>query len=148
MSKKKFSDQTGTVECISDAFSDLCELASECREIVDNAPEGLSESERIQTFSATADTLESLDEPSVPECVSDLEIKWSEEEPRDRRSGLSRRARRDNAVSLLGGARDACQGWLDENQTHGDFSEVEQFLQDIENACDEAEGCEFPGMFG
>jgi hypothetical protein len=45
---------------VADAFNELEELACECREVVDNAPEGLSATQRIETLNETAEVLEGL----------------------------------------------------------------------------------------
>lgn len=138
--------------CVADAvsggYSELEELASECREMFDNASEGLQQTQRLQTFEQTADTLEGLSEPDVPECVGELRFQVRLEIPNRPRRGLSRATRCANATALLQGALDAMQAWLEENSEHDDASDVEDQCNGIENDISEAEGAEFPGMYG
>lgn len=141
---------SGTVSDISGAISDLESLAEECREIVDNASEGLSETQRIKTFGETADALENVQEPEIPGCIAETCIDYTEMVPSRKGRGTSRSTRRDNAVSLLESARDAAQEFLDEeeNAEHADRDEVQTFIDEVENIVSEVEGCEFPGMYG
>lgn len=141
----------GTVASVEDAFSALEELGSECREVVDNTGDsGLSQTQRIQTFDETASTLEGLSAPDVPECVAELEIRYSDSVPKSKRRSPSRAARCANACAVLAAAAEAAQQWLDDeaNAEHDDRDEVEQFISDLESAVGEAEGCEFPGLYG
>lgn len=141
---------TGTVSSVSDAYSALEELGSECREVVDNASEGLSQTQRIQTFDETAGVLENLSEPDVPECVGELAITYSERTPKHKRRAPSRAVRCSNAVSVLQAAADALEEWLDDEQNseHDDRDEVQSLLDQLQNDAGEAENCEFPGMYG
>lgn len=151
MSKSyKMSTCTGTVSSVCDAYSALEELGSECREVADNASEGLSQTQRIQTFDETAGVLENLSEPDVPECVQDLAINYSEEVPRSKRRAPSRAVRCANAASVLTAAAEALEEWLDDeaNAEHEDRDEVESLRDQLQNDAGEVEGCEFPGMYG
>jgi hypothetical protein len=139
-----------TVSSVADAFASLQSLGEECREIVDNANENLQQTSRIQTFDETASTLENISEPTIPECVADLPITvYTQQSARKGRSE-SRSVRRDNEVSVLRSAQEAVSTWLedDENEKHEEREDVEQFANDLEEVASEAEGCEFPGMFG
>jgi hypothetical protein len=160
MARHKYKEYTGSVSSVSDAFSALESLGEEAREIVDNASEGLSQTSRIQTFDETADTLEGLSEPDVPTCVADLPITWTECTTR-----TGRATRRDNATACLTAAKNAAESWLEEQRAKEadadgvaesdeggedevDLDEVEQFISDVDDMITEAEGCEFPGMYG
>lgn len=153
--------------CIADAvsggFSELEELASECREMFDNASEGLQQTQRLQTFDETASTLEGLSEPNVPEYVGELRFQVRLEIPNRPRRGLSRATRCANAVALLQGALEAVQERISqwesdrdeegasevqvaENQEHID--EAQELANELESAISNAEGAEFPGMYG
>ena len=166
MARIKHVTCTSTVSSVDDAFSALEELGSECREIVDNASEGLQQTSRIQTFDETAGTLEGLSQPDVPSCIADLGITYSEQTSK---RGLGRARRCQNAVSILQAAADAAQAWLDErpeidelesdpnpegeegeekDYTNEDRDEVETFISDLESLISDAENCEFPGMYG
>lgn len=154
----------GTVANVADAFSALEELAGECREVVDNAPNGLSETQRIQTLGETADTLEGInapDEGDLPPGASDLPIEYSEQQGKR----LSRSDRRDNAVAILRTAIEVLEAREqelrdslaeddpddkpdpdDEREKHAD--DIRSYVDELDNAASEAEGVEFPGMFG
>ncbi len=140
----------GTVSSVSDAISELESLAEECREVVDNSGEKLAETQRIQTFSSTADTLEGISEPEVPDAISSLDISYSESRPSRKGRGTSRATRRDNAVSILQAAVEAAQGFLDDedNKEHDARDDVQTFIDEVENIVSEVEDCEFPGMYG
>lgn len=146
----KYETMTGTVSSVEDAYSALEELGGECREIVDNAPEGLNQTDRIQTFEESASTLEYLSTPDVPECVRDLAISYSYATPRRKRQSTSRAVRRDNELAVVQAAVAALEEWLEDeaNAEHDDRDEVETFKDQLESDASDIEGCEFPGMFG
>ena len=150
MASYKYQNCTGTVSSVEDAYSALEELGGECREIVDNAEGGLAETQRIQTFDGTAGTLENLSAPDIPECVQELAISYSEAVPTRKRMATSRARRCENAVAVLTAAVAALEEWLDDeaNAEHDDRDEVESLKDQLESDAGEAEGCEFPGMFG
>lgn len=114
----KYVPQKGTVSSVSDAYSELVSLGEECREIVDNAAEGLDQTQRIQTLDETAGELENLSEPDVPEHVADLEIGYSDSVPTRKGRSPSRATRRDNAVAILQGAISALE------QKQADLEEI------------------------
>ncbi len=63
----KFVERFSNIEdAAADFYNEVQELAGECREIVDNASEGLAQTDRIQTFESTADTLENISEENIP----------------------------------------------------------------------------------
>lgn len=144
---------------VSYGFSELADLASEVREVVDNCPENLQQTDRISTLESTADTLEGLDEPTVPESVENEQVEHYEEVGRR----LSRASRRDNAVGALNAVLDRLNdieaeidtALVEVQKVEGDESalqekldEVIELRDEVENAIGEAEGVEFPGMFG
>lgn len=150
---KQVRQEASIADAVSAAFSELEELGNECREVVDNASEGLSQTQRIQTLDETASTLEGISEPTVPDDFGDIKIGYIE---LTKRRGVSRSARRDNAVAKLSGVVDACEEELekfgdeenrtDEHQTQ--YEAIELLRDDCQQLLDEAEGCEFPGMYG
>lgn len=129
---------------VSGAFSEIEELASECRGIVENAPAGLDGTERIQTFDSTAEILESLSPPAVAEALSALRCSYTTTKPRKRR-GLSRAARCGDAIGMLQAVVDVLGDIGEEDPRHADALAL---TGDLEEAISEAEGAEFPGMFG
>ena len=141
---------TGSVlGLIEGAYSELEALHDECQEIVDNASDGLSQTQRIQTFEETANTLDFADSvPDVPEVVQDLEVHYTED--RRKSKSTSRATRCSESCNLLYGVVAALDAWLDDdsNSEHEDRDDVESLKDDLENNINEAEGCEFPGMYG
>jgi hypothetical protein len=149
-SSYKFENRVGTVASAEDAINSLIDLGNECREIVDNASEGLAQTQRIQTLDEVAGTLENLDTPDLPECVRDLGISYQEQVWRRKRGGPSRNARRSNETAVLFAVVGALEEWLDDeaNAEHDDRDEVESAKDELQNIAEEADGCEFPGMYG
>lgn len=148
---------TGTMSSVSDAVSALTDLGEECREIVENAEGGLRETSRIQTLEETAGVLESLSEPDVPECISELTLNYDEQVPRRKARSASRVVRGQNACTLLQAAVEAAQQWLDDTDCQpedmgstkeAEREEVNDFIAELDNIIGDAESCEFPGMFG
>lgn len=130
------------------SISDLMDLGAEAREIVDNAPEGLNQTERIQTFEETASNLEYLDEPDVPEFLSELPVKYTIMV--SKRRGESRAVRCNNATTALDAAIDVVEEFIEsctEEQSE-QRDEAETFRDALREIVDTAESCEFPGMFG
>jgi leucyl aminopeptidase (aminopeptidase T) len=145
-----------TFGAVDDAFNALEELASECREVVDNASEGLSQTERIQALDETAGTLESITAVEVPTVLQERELEYVETVPTDKRRSPSRATRRDNAVAVLHAAHETAMELFEDAEfkaQNGDDwesleQELQQFCDGLDEAIGEAEGCEFPGMFG
>jgi hypothetical protein len=123
----------GTIE---DAFNDLADLAQGCRDTVDNTPESLQQTDRIQALDNSANELEGLETPAVPEALSKLSVTYKL--PKKRHS--SRAARAADAVTML----EACNEALKPN----DSSEAQSLIEELSNAASTIECCEFPGMFG
>ena len=150
--------RTMRLEVALDSFySDIESLAEEVREIVDNAGDNLANTSRIQTFEATADTLENLSrptDPSLPEALKTMEITVMEAMPRSRRQNISRAVRCENATAYGRVAVDSVREWCDEveqtDQSPGDdtLTELREWCDEIEDHLSEAESAEFPGMYG
>jgi hypothetical protein len=141
--------------CIEGGYSYLAELQSECQEIVDNASEGLSETQRIQTLSETADALSSADsQPDVPEFLQDIEVTYTED--RRKSKSHSRATRCGEACCYLSTAIEGIGEWIDEqpageeltDEISGQVEEAEVLRDELQELLDAAEGCEFPGMYG
>lgn len=154
---------TGTaLGAIEGAIDTLTELRDEFQEIVDNATEGLQQTERHQTREATVDALSFVDDglPDLPEEAGDVACSWVE----NQHPKASRAARCANAVSALEAARDAIQEWLDEKNEKLDedeaedkpdedgleeqIAQAEEAVNTLEEWISNAEGTEWPGMFG
>jgi len=159
MGSYKRVSATGTVSDAESAIDSLKELGSECREIVDNASDGLKETQRIQTLEETADALEDLDMPDIPEAVAGLSFDYHVQENRRKGRGPSRAVRRDNEVELLSACQSAVDQWVGERiaeieeeggnpDDHDEVQEAEQFSSELGDIISNAESAEFPGMFG
>src|SRR5262249_6148803 len=83
-------------EALADGVGERQDLAGQCREVVDNAPEGLNQTQRIQTLDETASCLEDLDTPDVSAELAETNV--SLPKPRKPRS---RRDQRDIALDLI-----------------------------------------------
>ncbi len=128
-------------EAISSAVNHLSELGGECEEVVSDAPPGISETQRIQTLSDTADTLTGLSEPEVPPALADIKISYTI----TGKQNLSRWEQACVATSIL----DACTEALDVIPETDERYQVAQTLSgELQGINDEVEGCEFPGMYG
>ena len=155
---KLIETKTTIGDAASSAFSMIEELAEEMREAFDNTPESLQSSAVGEARGEAADTLEGISEVDVPEFLADIAVVYST--PKYGKRGPSRRQRRDEAVTML----DACTSVLEQEipeaklleiiQEHKDQSlaslreAIEELASELTNAKDEADGVEFPGMFG
>lgn len=162
MAYKSVQQKTNALAAIADAYSDLTDLGSECREAADNM-EGanLGHLEKCETFSSTADTLEGISEVDVDtkhtEAFEAVEVTYSEMVNKDKRRGPSRDVRLSNAVSMLRAAAEALEAKVLELETLALTDEVvAERREAMSTAADEATemadevdgNCEFPGMFG
>lgn len=158
---KAMPQEACVADAVSSAFTELTDLAGECREIVDNASEGLAQTQRVQTLDETASALEGLSEPAeVSEKIGAARIRYTES---TKKGGLSRAVRRDNAVAALQSVVDWCGERIEEIETElraaneeeeaesnleNEKGELESLRDDAQEAIDAAEACEFPGMYG
>lgn len=147
----------GSISSVSNAFDIIEELAGECREIVDNASEGLSETQRIQTFSETADNLENVSSVDAPECISEHGMSYHEQVNTNKSRGPSRAVRLENAVSILGTAVELARSLIEDDEFKATIEadkweevegEITEFADEVEEVINTIEGCEFPGMYG
>lgn len=168
MGSYKTVTHTGVLSQVSDAINDLQELGSECREIVDNASEGLQQTNRIQTLDTTAGELEGINEPEVPKGFGDLPISYTESVNKNKRRGPSRFVRASNAAVILNACAESARAKAealkdeqenmdhianDEDQAKADaLQEQQESLESFADECEEiagmVEGLEFPGMYG
>jgi len=139
--------------CIEAGYNDLSELHNECQEIVDNASDGLSQTQRIQTLTETADALYEADNtPDVPEFLQDVEVTYTED--RRKSKSTSRASRRDEACQYLYAAIEGIEQWIEDHSGDGEdglsdeIQEAEELRDTVQELIDAAEGCEFPGMYG
>lgn len=174
MSKSyKFVTREDTLQnAVANAFSELQEsLAQEMREWHDSMPESLKNGDKAAAIEEVADTLEGLDVvelDDLPEALLNCKISWPEAvKVKGRSKTPSRSARRDTATVMLSAAIENLRGWADEQETQleqaaaGDAVEEEEGKEleeqintarekadAIKEQKDDADGVEFPGMFG
>lgn len=131
---------------ISDAFSEIESLAEEMRETFDNMDgNGLGATDKCQRAGEAADALESISEVEVPECLQDVKVAYTELVNVRKGRGPSRATRLSNALNLLEACREAAE---EADLVEDDADERDEFVNELDNAKGEAEGVEFPGMFG
>ncbi len=138
----------GTVASIEDAFNVLEELGNEIRDVVEAAEGGFAATQRIVTLGETADALELLSTPDVPEHLRELPIEYVERTMMRKGRQPGREVRCDNALNVLRAAGEAIEKWLTEGDDTGNRMEAEELSSLLEDAIFTGEGCEFPGMFG
>jgi hypothetical protein len=131
-------------DAIDIAFSDLSDLAGECRDVVDSASisEGLQQTYRIQTLEQSADELENIEAPDIEDVIATLPVNYAF--PKRKRGHLSRAARAADASTIL----EACVSALNSNIDEVNRTAAQELIADLENAIKTVESCEFPGMYG
>lgn len=150
-------------------------MRDEIQEIVDNAGDQLANTQRIQTLEESANALSDADsEPDVPSAVNDEEISYMEMVPTRKGRSASRSTRCSNACSMIRAAADWCREKADAYEEAVDkhkeepqqptpaevlgaltldeastlMEELRELADTAEEMCDNAEGAEFPGMYG
>jgi hypothetical protein len=131
-------------DAIDIAFSDLSDLAGECRDVVDSASisEGLQQTYRIQTLEQSADELENIEAPDIEDVIATLPVNYAF--PKRKRGHLSRAARAADASTIL----EACVSALNSNINEANRAAAQELIADLENTIAIVESCEFPGMYG
>ena len=155
--KHTLIENVSVLDAVSTFYSDVASMAEEVREAYDNMPESLQNGQRGETLNETADTLEGIEEPTAPDCVakifSDDKLTISAMVLPGRQHGNESRATRiGNAANYASAVIDHVREWCDnheEDETHkDDIDELTAWVDELEGHKDEAEGCEFPGMYG
>lgn len=146
-------------ELIQSAYSDIEDLANEAREIVDNLEAGnLGHTERCQVLTETASTLEDIQSVDLPTELEEVSVVRL---PSTSKS-TSRAHRLHEALYDLTVACDAIEAWMEarteidplpeseeEENEQADIKEnIEIALSEIRDHIRDAEGAEFPGMYG
>jgi hypothetical protein len=140
------------------AFSTMTDMGDKIREVVENAEGTLREhTQRMQTLSEIANTIDCMDKPEVPEAIKSIKAAFRE----NQRKNLSRADRRSNAVEALQIVIDTANEWIENNQPSEDngstedeneekqnqIDDIQQFIEDVSQLRDEADGIEFPGAY-
>jgi hypothetical protein len=116
-------------------------LASECRGIVESAPDNLQQSARVQALENSADELESVEAPEVPAVLAQMRVKYSLPKRRYR----SREARASDVATMLEACASTLEGVPEGDDRH---PQAQAVIGDLRSAIDTIEVCEFPGMCG
>lgn len=147
---------------IGDAYSEFQSLRDEMSEWRDSLEDKLSHTQKYEEVSSAADALDGFcdDEPDVPEGL-DGAVKTTQQVSARKGRGESRAVRCSNALSLLGAAIAVVEETIEKidgeaDEKTGELSEeleeekatLEELKDHLENAAQEAEGVEFPGMYG
>jgi hypothetical protein len=136
-----------TVEsAVNEAVTMLTELGEELRGWADNIEEKFGSTEKYGRIDEAASTLEAIEEPEVDgdqlKALVVTAMFSTKKKP-------SRADRRDEATMLLDGAAQALREHAEtEGLAEAVKQTAEQAADDIEAVKDEAEGVEFPGMYG
>ncbi len=139
-------------DAVSEAHGELQGLAEEMRSWAFNLEEKFSSTDKYARVSEAADTLEGLEEPQCPEWAATVEVEFMELP--QRKKGYSRADRCGQACYILDQCIQVCQELALANEidagekTSEEKDEAEQLADDLENMKSEAEGVEFPGMYG
>lgn len=137
----------GTVGDVNSAFKAIEALGSEMRETADNMDSNnLGATDKCQRCAEAADTLEGISAAEVPECLASVPISYGESVPSRKGRGTSRAVRLANAVELLQAAREFAEDVSDLDKSGA--QERDEFVTELDSAISDAEGVEFPGMFG
>ena len=175
----RFRTVEGTVGgFVSDAFSEITSLGEEFREICDNTPDSLQNSDPYSRRDDTAGQCEGLSEPDVSnDILSEISASYSADYGKLYRGRISqsRACRASNAASAFSAAADAVRQWVedhpavDEDSTKAEKKEHEKMLEEkgwsaddfaeahdqadtLISECEDIEGeivnMEWPGMFG
>lgn len=134
---------------LDDAFSEVENLADEMRSWYDNMPENLQQGDKGCRVDEAASALENVQRLELPECLnSERKISVGRIDGRK----TSRAARLSEAVNLLelvkADAEQFVHDELEEGDEDNEADEVNSFVNELQQAIDELEGVEFPGMFG
>jgi len=122
-------------ELVDEARDDVQMLAQELRDWHDNLPENLQHSERAEKIEEAADALESFDLQGVlPDGAAERKLVYL--------PLLKAKSRRDRADAASGKLRVVCEDLREM------ALEIEEVAGDLENAADELDAVEFPGMCG
>lgn len=157
-SKARVTVTSTVLGAIEGAFAELSSLKDECESWKDSLEEKFSGTDKYNTLEATVSALEFADDvPDLPEECGNFGISYVENQSRN----LSRAKRRDNATSALSAAIDGIREWASERREAADVAdedeadeieteatEAEEAADTLEGQKDEADGAEFPGMYG
>jgi len=150
MAKIKFTRVKSTVaDAVGEAWAELESLKDEFREMHDNCNEGLQQTQKMQTVDETASTLENMSEPEVPDWLCPTEVTIQRWANARKGRGLSRADRCGQACDIIDSVVTELESEAKVDGVDQDKKEAVEALRDaLEEIRNEAEGLEFPGMYG
>ena len=132
--------EMSVAKAVTGAYSELVALGEECRGVVDNAPPGISETQRIQTLDQTASELEGLEAPDVPDTIGGIVLQIP--------IGTRPRSRAERAAAAseeLQAVVKALEAIPENDDRYDDARELLPGVQEVIDVLDG--GIEFPRMF-
>ena len=131
---------------VGDCYSTLENLGQEFRDICDNTPDSLQSTDLYDRRDTTASTIEGMSEPDVPEWLGEVTFIWTQW---PRSSTKSRGGQCSEAAAMLQAVVDKLDELIEANSyTKEQNDDMASLKDDLETIISEAEGCEWPGMFG
>lgn len=142
---------TATVQdLVSDAFGEFQDLGTELQEWYDNLPESFQQGDKGNLLEEGANSLSGLDQPEVPERIGDIKTIYVPDE-----NVSSRADRCSDAIGRLHQAVEALNEAMEEEDDDGkprysqeEKDDMQSLIDELENSIGEAEGVEFPNMYG
>ena len=161
--------RASVLDMVERAFGEAEELKDEVQNWFDNLHENLQGGDKGQKLEEIVGQLENYDMPTPPERIKVNEIEFTESV----KKRMSRRERLDNCVAAVRAAAEHTRAEIEGLEAlaydkHGHLAkgdqpaaspntederdtiveELEQFAQECEDAADEWDSVEFPGMYG
>lgn len=153
MAKHKIQKETATIlQAIDDSFSEIDMLRDEMEEW-QGKMEGtnLESTNKYEQVTEAVDALSNFDRPDIPESLyklleNNVQVEYSILVPYKGR-GLSRASRLSNAVVALEAVVQKLEEISEGIEDDEKKSEAQGYLTDLNNAKDEVEFIDFPGMY-
>ncbi len=155
-SYKPVTTEYSVADAIANGYSELQSLRDEMQEIVDNmSGANMEHLPKYETANEACDTLGNFcdDEPEVPEEAGAGRIQVTEMVNKRKGRGPSRSVRCGNAVSMLEAAKAHLETLQEaaeegEGEKEAGDDDFQTLIDKLEEDIGEAEGVEFPGMYG
>lgn len=122
------------------ALEDISNLRDDLEEAIDSMSERLSTTERFERFEEAGNIIDNmLLEIDIPDAISDIELVYSRD-TRTRESS-TKTGQRNNILNQLNAIISESQNWIDNEieKQEEDEVEVEDFINNLQDICDELE---------
>ena len=133
---------SNVADLVDSAFSTFEDLAGEMSDWYDGLPEAFQGGDKGSALEDARGILESLSHPAVDGPTGAIEVCYL-----PLQDVKSRASRCNDAVGCLQAVVDALDACKDD-EGRDNQEEIKNLLDELENAISEAEGVEFPGMYG